>query len=58
MQLFAIAFIYFYFPETKGRMLEEIAEAFDGEAAALATHTHLQEDLDHKHNVEEVEYKA
>lgn len=28
--------IYFLFPETKGRTLEEIAKVFDGEAAETA----------------------
>lgn len=32
---FIVATTYFYFPETKGHSLEEIAEIFDGENAAL-----------------------
>jgi hypothetical protein len=29
--------MYFFFPETSGRTLEEIAVVFDGEAAAITT---------------------
>lgn len=33
-----IAIIYFLFPETQGRSLEEIAEVFDGPAAETEAH--------------------
>ena len=33
--VFIVATTYFYFPETRGHSLEEIAEIFDGERAAL-----------------------
>lgn len=33
-----VAIIWFLFPETKGRSLEEIAEVFDGPAAETEAH--------------------
>jgi MFS family permease len=35
---FEVVITYFYLPETKGRGLEEIAEIFDGPAAAITVH--------------------
>jgi hypothetical protein len=35
--------IYFYYPETKGLMLEEVAEIFDGERAVLPVTQHVGE---------------
>ncbi|TXT09238.1 hypothetical protein VHUM_02712 [Vanrija humicola] len=46
--LVAITLIYFIFPETKGRMLEEIAVIFDGEEATLHAQTNLREERDGK----------
>lgn len=46
--IFAIVVIYFAFPETKGRMLEEIAVLFDGDKAELHTQTHLNDERDLK----------
>lgn len=44
--VFITATVYFYFPETKGYTLEEIAVIFDGEGAALGgTHSTKQQDL-------------
>lgn len=40
--------IYFLFPETKGRTLEEIAKVFDGEAAETEVFRQASVDLDEK----------
>jgi hypothetical protein len=40
--------IYFLFPETKGRTLEEIAKVFDGEAAEIEVFSQASLDLDEK----------
>ncbi|KAK2597881.1 hypothetical protein N8I77_012636 [Diaporthe amygdali] len=47
--VFIAATVYFYFPETKGYTLEEIAVIFDGEDAALGgAHGGKQQDLSAK----------
>ncbi|KAJ0119627.1 Lactose permease [Diaporthe amygdali] len=47
--VFIAATVYFYFPETKGHTLEEIAVIFDGEDAALVgAHGGKQQDLSAK----------
>ena len=38
--------IYFYYPETKGLMLEEVAEIFDGARAVLPVTQHPEQVLD------------
>ncbi|KAL1407871.1 hypothetical protein Q8F55_007307 [Vanrija albida] len=45
--IFAIVAIYFGFPETKGRLLEEIAVIFDGDEATLHAQTHLEDEREH-----------
>ena len=40
--------IYFLFPETKGRTLEEIAQVFDGESAETEVFRQASLDLDEK----------
>ena len=40
--------IYFIFPETKGRTLEEIAKVFDGEAASAEVLRQASLGLDEK----------
>ena len=40
--------IYFLFPETKGRTLEEIAKVFDGETAEMEVFRQASLDLDEK----------
>ena len=40
--------IYFLFPETKGRTLEEIAKVFDGEVAEAEIFRHASLGLDEK----------
>lgn len=37
IQAIAIVCIYFFYPETKGLMLEEVAQVFDGDKAVLTT---------------------
>jgi hypothetical protein len=46
-----IIIIYFMFPETSGRSLEEIAVVFDGESAAVTTSENKLEDLQHIEHV-------
>lgn len=48
IQAIAIVCIYFFYPETKGLMLEEIAAVFDGEKALLPTQQQADVDLDKK----------
>ncbi|KAL5455175.1 hypothetical protein PMIN06_004600 [Paraphaeosphaeria minitans] len=47
-----LAVTYMFFPETKGRNLEEIAEIFDGPGAQVDTHAvekeHVYADKEHK----------
>ena len=45
--------IYFLFPETKGRTLEEIAKVFDGEAAETEVFRQASIALDEKERAEE-----
>lgn len=45
--------IYFLFPETKGRTLEEIAKVFDGEAVETEVFRQASIDLDEKERVGE-----
>ena len=45
--------IYFLFPETKGRTLEEIAKVFDGEAAETQVFRQASLDLDEKERIGE-----
>jgi hypothetical protein len=45
--------IYFLFPETKGRTLEEIAKVFDGEAAETEVYRQASIDLNEKERAEE-----
>lgn len=40
--------IYFLFPETKGRTLEEIAKVFDGEAAETEVYRQASVDMEMK----------
>lgn len=58
VQIYAIVIIYFTFPETKGRMLEEIAVIFDGESARLPAESHLQEEHEIKKEAAHVENNA
>lgn len=58
VQIYAIVIIYFTFPETKGRMLEEIAVLFDGESARLPAETHLQEEHEIKNETSHVEHNV
>ncbi len=61
VQLFSIVFIYLWFPETRGRLLEEIGEIFDGPGAALKTQARLHEDTELKQDssrVEEAGYES
>lgn len=45
---------YFFFPETKGHSLEEIAEIFDGDnAAQLSITESFKHDTEHKEDIEE-----
>ncbi|TXT04906.1 hypothetical protein VHUM_03989 [Vanrija humicola] len=58
--IFAIVVIYFFFPETKGRLLEEVAEIFDGPQAHVSgdRHDDRQDDFldpDRKGSADEVE---
>lgn len=43
-----LVIIYFYFPETKGRALEEVAEIFDGSDVAAGANAMKQMGLDNK----------
>lgn len=49
--------IYFLFPETSGRMLEEVAVIFDGEDAVLPAQTQLQEESDMKEDISHKEVR-
>ncbi|RSH83869.1 hypothetical protein EHS25_005484 [Saitozyma podzolica] len=60
----AIVCIYFLYPETRGRMLEEVAEIFDGPQAALPVvqeqqaleHNEGKNGADHKEQAVTIEY--
>lgn len=45
--------IYFLFPETKGRTLEEIAKVFDGDAAETEVFRQASIDMDLKEKTAE-----
>jgi hypothetical protein len=55
----SIICIYFFYPETRGRMLEEVAEIFDGPGAvppvARAHDEALEDDADYKGEKDETE---
>lgn len=54
--ILAIVVIYFGFPETKGRLLEEVAEIFDGPQAHVSGDRHIEDQQkDYKEGSEHVE---
>lgn len=44
--VFSIVMIYFYYPETKGLLLEEVAEIFDGPKAVLPVTQQMEQTMD------------
>ena len=42
------ATVYFFYPETIGHSLEEMAKVFDGDAAAVADELKIQEDVQNR----------
>ena len=59
VNLLAIVTIYFFFPETRGLVLEEVAEIFDGPSAdvSIAARAHAMDDDASKGLDEKLEYR-